>query len=394
MSLSEIQQANTILNRASNVLLTVPVKSSLDAIASMIALFLTLQQSSQEPDNRIIDQVSVTHVPTSLQFLAGSSQVKTEPTQQPELVIDMVGPHIIKNIQQQELNGGTRLHITFPADTAISKDQLETTVRLLPYDAIIVIGASDLEELGPTFTKHADFFYNTPLINIDHRASNEQFGTVNLVDITTGSCAEVVFDFISARSPQLLNQDVATALYTGIVSGTDSFQKPSTTPRSFQVAANLFELHAKRELVIQYLVKTKPLKLIKLAGSIYAHLRFEEQVQLYWTILEKNDFTESGASSADVAAVMQELSNNIAGFNAAFLLYEDPASPSLAPSTTADHTYQAYLLLGHGLRPRRREIQEMLSATKENGALVFKVVAPSIEAAEQKAHEKIKQILP
>ena len=217
---------------------------------------------------------------------------------------------------------------------------------------------------------------------------------MNLVDITTGSCAEVVFDFISARSPQLLNQDVATALYTGIVSGTDSFQKPSTTPRSFQVAANLFELHAKRELVIQYLVKTKPLKLIKLAGSIYAHLRFEEQVQLYWTILEKNDFTESGASSADVAAVMQELSNNIAGFNAAFLLYEDPASPSLAPSTTADHTYQAYLLLGHGLRPRRREIQEMLSATKENGALVFKVVAPSIEAAEQKAHEKIKQILP
>src|SRR3989338_4991600 len=117
MSLSEIQQANTILNRASNVLLTAPVKSSLDAVASMIALFLTLQHSSQKTDSRIVDQVSVSHVPTSLQFLAGSSQVKTIPTEQPELVIDMVGPHTIKNIQQQELNGGTRLHITFPADT-------------------------------------------------------------------------------------------------------------------------------------------------------------------------------------------------------------------------------------------------------------------------------------
>ncbi len=360
----------------------------------MIALFLTLQPPSSSKDRRIIDQVSVSHVPTSLQFLAGSSQVKTAPTEQPELVIDMVGPHTIKNIQQQELNGGTRLHITFPASTPLHKDQLETTVRLLPYDAIIIIGATDLEELGPTFTKHADFFYNTPLINIDHRAANEQFGTVNLVDITAGSCAEVVFDFISARSPDLLNQDVATALYAGIVSGTDSFQRPSTTPRSFQVAANLIELQAKRELVIQYLVKTKPLKLIKLAGSVYAHLRYEEQVQLYWTILEKNDFTESGASAADVAAVMQELANNIAGFNAAFLLFEDPSSPSSSLSMTDDRAYHAYLLLGHGLRPRRREIQEMLSATKENGALVFKVIAPSIEAAETKAHEKIKQILP
>lgn len=393
MSLSEIQQANTILNKASNLLLAVPVKSSLDALASMIAFYLALQPSSKNSDSRIIDQVSFSHLPASLQFLAGSSQVKTEPTQQPELVIDMVGPHTIKNIQQQDLDGGTRLHITFPADTPLNKDQLETTVRLLPYDAIIVIGAADLEELGPVFTKHADFFYNTPLINIDHRAANEQFGTVNLVDITSGSCAEVVFDLISARSPELLNQDVATALYAGIVSGTDSFQKPSTTPRSFQVAANLIELHAQREMVIQHLVKTKPLKLIKLAGSVYAHLRYEEQVQLYWTILEKNDFLESGAGVADVAAVMQELSNNIAGFNAAFLLYEDPAAaPSLSPA--GDRPYNAYLLLGHGLRPRRREIQEMLSAAKENGALVFKVIAPSIEAAENKAHEKIKQILP
>jgi nanoRNase/pAp phosphatase (c-di-AMP/oligoRNAs hydrolase) len=306
----------------------------------------------------------------------------------------MVGPLSIKNIQQQEISGGLRLHITFPANTPVSKDQLEATVRLLPYDAIIVVGASDLEELGPTFTANADFFYNTPMINIDHRASNEQFGTVNLVDITSGSCAEVVFDLLSSRLPNLLSSDIATALYAGIVAGTDSFQKPSTTPRSFQVAANLIELQAQRELVIQYLVKTKPLKLIKLAGSVYAHLRHEEQVRLYWTILEKNDFIESGASTSDIPAVMQELSNNIAGFNAAFLLYEDPASTPLAPSATADRTYHAYLLLGHGLRPRRREIQEMLSATKENGALIFKVIAPSIEAAETKAHEKIKQILP
>ena len=394
MALSEIQQATTILDRATNILLTVPVKASSDALSSMIALYLALQPIDTTDSDHITDQVSPSHIPPALQFLAGSSQIKTEPTQQPEVVIDMVGPHIIKNIQQKQLTGGTRIHISFPTNTTISKDQLETSVRLLPYDVIIVIGATDLDELGATFTKNADFFYNTPLINIDHRAANEQFGTVNLVDITAGSCAEVAFDFISARSSSLLSPDIATALYAGIVSGTDSFQKPSTTPRSFQVAANLIEHKAKRELVIQHLVKTKPLKLIKLVGSVYAHLRYEEQAQLYWTILEKNDFDESNASTDDIPAVMHELSNNIAGFNAAFLLYEASLNTTDNTYANTDTQFCAYLLLGHGLRPRRREIQEILSATRENGALVFKIVAPTIEAAEQKAHEKIKQILP
>jgi len=394
MALSEIQQATTILNRATNILLTVPAKASPDALSSMIALCLALQTNNATDSDHIIDQVSASHIPRSLQFLAGSSQIKTEPTQQPEVVIDMVGPHTIKSIHQKQLSGGTRIHISFPLDTTISKDQLETSVRLLPYDAIIVIGATDLDELGATFTKNADFFYNTPLINIDHRAANEQFGTVNLVDITAGSCAEVVFDFISAHSPNVLGPDIATALYAGIVSGTDSFQKPSTTPRSFQAAAHLIEHKAKRELVIQHLVKTKPLKLIKLTGSVYAHLRYEEQARLYWTLLEKKDFDESHASSEDVSAVMHELSNNIAGFNAAFLLYEPSLGVNDKPTVNTETRFHVYLLLGHGLRSRRREIQEILSATRENGALIFKITAPTIEAAEQKAHEKIKQILP
>jgi len=394
MSLSETQQAISILERSTNVLLTVPAKAPLDALSSMIAIYLALQPDTEQEPDSIIDQVSPSHVPTALQFLAGSSQIRTEPTRQPEVVIDMVGPSTIKDIHQKQLAGGTRIHISFPASTNISKDQIETSIRLLPYDAIIIIGATDLEEIGPTFTRNADFFYNTPLINIDHRAANEQFGTVNLVDITAGSCAEVTYDFISARSASHINKDVATALYAGIVAGTDSFQKPSTTPRSFQVAANLIEHKAKRELVIQHLVKTKPLKLIKLAGSVYAHLRYEEQVQLYWTILEPNDFIESNASVDDVPAVMRELSNNIAGFNAAFLLYATPGNSNSGHTSNQDKLFHAYLLLGHGLRPRRREIQEILSATRENGALIFKVTAPSIEAAEAAAHEKIKQILP
>lgn len=391
MALSELQQATSLIDRASDLLLIVPAKASPDSLASLTALYLTLTSQSEHAGRaQSIDAVSPSHVPSPLQFLGGSSQITTQPRQLAEIILDLPAPAAIEHIRQQPLRGGVRVHVLLHAGQSVTKEQLEISVRPLPYDTALIIGALDLEELGPLFTQYTDFFYNTPLINLDHRAANEHFGTVNLVDITAGSCAEVAYELIAALVQTAILPDVATALYAGIVAGTDSFQRPSTTPRSFQVAARLIEHDADREAVIQHLVKTKPLRLIKLTGAIYARLRYEDQVQLYWTILEPGDFHESGASSADIPAAMQELTNNIAGYAAAFVLYE--AKPPAAPP--ADHHYAVYLLLGRGLRQRRREIQDLIGASAQNGALTFTITAPSIEAAESRAHERIRQILP
>jgi hypothetical protein len=325
--------------------------------------------------------------------------------------MDIIGSVSITNIRHEKLRGGTRLHLSLSPNTTISKDQIETSVRSLPYQVIIVIGTTDLEELGANFSQYTDFFYNTPIINIDNRPDNEHFGTVNLVDITAGSLAEVTYSLIASRLSKSISPDIATALYTGIIAGTDSFQNPSTTPRSFQVAADLIEFKANRETTIQHLIKTKPLRLIKLLGIIYARLRHEEQSRLFWTVLEHNDFSTTGASVTDISTAMKELINNIAGYNIAFLIYEtkppQPDSSSTKPSqdytddpfpspepTPPQHPYQVYLILGRGLKQNRKEIQQTLSATKQNGALTFTVTAPSLEAAENKAHEKIKRILP
>lgn len=395
MALSELQQATSIINKASSLLLIVPAKASYDSLASMIAVYLSLQLtpgSDNDQTGRLIDEVSPSHLPHALQFLAGSSQIKTEPTLQPEVVIDIVNSLAVNNIRQEQLKGSLRIHLSFAPSADITKDQIEISIRALPYEAVIVIGASDLEELGDAFTKNADFFYNTPIINIDHRAANEHFGTVNIVDVTAGSLAEIAYRLILDRHSQI-SPDIATALYAGIVSGTDSFQRPSTTPHSFQIAAKLIEQKANREDVIQHLIKTKPLNLIKLIGSIYARLRHESNTKLYWTVLEATDFIESGATAYDVPAAMHELTNNIAGFNAAFLLYESPPSPQASPNHN-DQQFLIYLLLGKGLKQRRQEIQKILSAGKENGAITFDITAPSVEAAEKIAHDKIKQILP
>lgn len=389
MAIAELQQANTVIDRAASLLLIVPVRTSVDALASMIALYLALQtQTSESPSSthHALDAVSPSHIPPTLQFLPGSSQVTVAPRQQTDVVMDIAGPLHTEHIRTEQLTGGIRLHILFPPNTKLSKQQIETTVRTLPYDAAIVIGAADLEELGAVFATNADFFYNTPIINIDHRAENEHFGTVNLVDITAGSCAEITYEFITSHSKVAITPEIATALYAGIIAGTESFQKPSTTPRSFQTAAQLMEHRANREAVIQHLVKTKPFKLIKLLGRIYARLRHDEHLKLYWSTTRSLDLQESQATPEDISSAMEELVNNIAGFNAAFLLYES--------SSTTPGQYRVYVLLGKGLKQVRREIQELLGAVRENGALTFSIAGATLEAAEQHALEKIRGVLP
>lgn len=377
MALPELQQAHTLIEKAHSIALLVPEKSSADAFSSMVALYLALQTKK----DGTVDEISPSHVPKNLQFLPGSSQVKTQPQKKPDVVLDIAGPQEISHIRPEKVNGGIRLHITFGEGVKITKDQLETIVRPLPYDLAIILGASDLEDLGTVFTSHADFFYNTPIINIDHRADNEHFGTVNIVDITASSVAEVTHELI-LHLVKKIDPAIATALYAGIIAGTDSFQKPSTTPTSFQVAAQLMEAEADREVVIQNLVKTKPLHLLKLVGRIYARLRYDENIRLFWSIIRPIDFQESNAGIGDISDAMKELANNIADFNAAYLLYEH------------QQNYELYLLLGKGLRKRRDEIQTQLSATRDNGTLKVSLTASTLGEAEEKALEKIRSILP
>ena len=379
MALPELQQALAIINRSTEVLLIVPHRASVDATASMIALYLSLQEAKADG----IDEVSPNHVPPVLQFLPGSSQVLMQPRQQSEVIVDIAGTESIAASRTETLQGGVRVHLSLPEKITLTKEQIEVSIRPLPYDVAIVLGTADLTALGTIFTNHTDFFYNTPIINIDNQPDNEHYGTVNLVDITAGSIAEVAWDLINALTNKVVTTDVATALYAGVIAGTDSFQRASTTPRSFQLAARLMEFKADREAVIKHLVKTKPLPLLRLSGRLYARLRYDEGRGLFWSILRPRDFTDSEAVAEDLPRAMYELADNISGFKAAFVLNQED-----------NQSYTVHLLLGKGLSNRRRDIQEQLGASRDNGLLTLAFNAPTLEEAEQEALERIGSILP
>jgi len=81
------------------------------------------------------------------------------------------------------------------------------------------------------------------IIKIDHHPAVEQYGNINVVDDSAGSCSELVCSLLATKAFKKYshNKESAKFFYSGIVGDTGRFQFPSTSPNTLRVAADLLE---------------------------------------------------------------------------------------------------------------------------------------------------------
>ena len=100
-------------------------------------------------------------------------------------------------------------------------------------------------------------------MNIDHHASNDNFGSVNLVDVSSAATAELVSRVIDALGV-MWTSDMATAALIGIMTDTGSFQFPSTDARALDRAARLREAGADLQAITYNVFRNKRFQALKL----------------------------------------------------------------------------------------------------------------------------------
>jgi phosphoesterase RecJ-like protein len=76
------------------------------------------------------------------------------------------------------------------------------------------------------------------LIVVDHHATNDSYGTVNLLDVDAAASAVMVYR-LAKRLGWPLTRDVAICLYTGIVTDTGRFQYSNTSAEVLEMATEL-----------------------------------------------------------------------------------------------------------------------------------------------------------
>ncbi|HEU5288856.1 MAG TPA: DHH family phosphoesterase, partial [Candidatus Limnocylindria bacterium] len=185
---------------------------------------------------------------------------------------DTIGSAIALGIALESLGKQVSLHC---ADGVPEAHQFlpraETIVTAAPpadVDLIVTVDFGSLERAKFALPK------GPRLVNIDHHASNERFGDVNLVDVSSAACAEIVSRIIDALDVAW-TADMATAALVGIMTDTGSFQFPSTDARVLERAARLRDAGADLQAITYNIFRNKRFEALRLYGHAFARMRRE-----------------------------------------------------------------------------------------------------------------------
>lgn len=364
------QQAVSLIGRSQRILI-VPGRPDGDSIGSGIGMYLMLKKMGKEVDVAVMDPVS-----NSYQFLPEIDKIQFELKGARDLVITLANPDTEPDKLSYSFQEGKLNIVISPKQGVYSQEDASFTLGSIKYDLIITLDAPDLTQLGTVFVEHPTIFKEIPVLNIDHHASNSYFGAVNLIDLTATSACEILVSLAEALGVEL-DSDIATALLTGIVSDTGSFQHSNTTPKSLTVAAQLVALGAKQQDIIKHLFKTKPFATLKLWGQVLSSLQFEPEAKLVWAGVTHADIQASGSDIDGLTGLIDELMTSVPGSEVVLLLSE--REPRVISGS---------LRTARGVNAM--EIASLLGGGGHAGAAGFKLADMDIEEAAQVALEKIR----
>jgi nanoRNase/pAp phosphatase (c-di-AMP/oligoRNAs hydrolase) len=325
MSLDIQQQFKNFLEKSKEILVLLPQNPQGDEIGSAWALYFFLKKRGFSPTIGLSGEL-----PSKFSFLPKPERIAAEISGARDFVLsfDTTRNKIIR-IKTEEKANRYNVYVT-PEKGSVDPRDFSFILAKFNYDLLIVLGCSDLEKLGKIYETNSDLFFEVPIINIDHQSSNENFGQINLVDVTASSTSEIVSLALEQNYPEALDEEVANCLLTGIISATNSFQENSTTPKTFLAAANLMDKGARQQEIIRWLYKTQSFSTLKLWGRVMAKLKLEESVKLVWSELTIEDFVYSRTRPEDLQIILEKLKENYSEGKTFLCLFNDTPESTVA----------------------------------------------------------------
>jgi phosphoesterase RecJ-like protein len=180
------------------------------------------------------------------------------------------------------------------------------------YDLVVLCDCGDLSRAGPIRERNADLFAATPLLTIDHHASNDGSGALAWIEPESAATCEMVA-LLAVRLGVPLTAGggaLATALTAGIVMDTATFAHPNATPRTLRVAAALLEAGAPLSDISRRIYRTKPDSQLALFGRVLGRLERHADGLVVASAMELADLEATGASSEHSEGIIDLLAQS------------------------------------------------------------------------------------
>ncbi len=163
------------------------------------------------------------------------------------------------------------------------------------FDTAVVLDCGGLDRVG----NRANMVYNVPVvINIDHHVTNNGFGDLQIIDDSACATAEIVYRLIKAMGIEI-DQTMATAIYTGIVTDTGSFRFSNTNHAAFAICDEMVRKGVQPYNIAQHLYGTYSLGRIKLLNLALETIEISSNGNVSMMMLTRKMLNETGTHPED-----------------------------------------------------------------------------------------------
>jgi phosphoesterase RecJ-like protein len=233
-----------------------------------------------------------------------------------------------------------------------------------PLDLLFTFDCASVHRFGD----RAELVERTPrVVNIDHHASNDGFGAVNLVEPAASATGQVVYHLLRALDYPI-SEEAATNLYAALLTDTGGFRHENTTEAALRLGADLVALGADPGWVALRSYKSRSISQLRLEGMAIAKMKTEYEGRLVWSEVTQAMLEEAGASMEESEGVIDQL-QTIEPMKAAILFKEAAERLTKVSVRSRDEVDATHICIPFGGGGHRRaagaELREPLAVARE-----------------------------
>lgn len=186
------------------------------------------------------------------------------------------------------------------------------------YDVFVVL------DTAPDRLGEAESIYQKARkkINIDHHISNTGYGDVSVVEPERSSTAELLYDLMR---PEMVDEEIAKAIYIGIIHDTGVLRYSNTSPRTMQVVGELIKFGFDFPQLIEETFYEKTYRQTQIMGRVVAESVLFMENRCIAGVVSRRMMEFYGVTSKDLDGIVNQL-QSVKGVDCAIFMYETETS--------------------------------------------------------------------
>lgn len=245
------QQIVDRIKKSSTILVTVSNSPSVDELSAALGLTVLLNKMDKHATAVVSGDI-----PPAIAFL--------DPEKTFEGTVDSLRDFIIAldktkadHLRYKVDGDVVKIFIT-PYRTTITSDDLDFSQGDYNVELVLALGVKNKDHLDTALAAHGRILHDATVATISAGGDASELGSIDWADAGASSLSEMLVGLVDALKldKAMLDEQVATAFMTGIVSATERFSNNRTSSRVMTVAAQLMAAGANQQLIALKLADT------------------------------------------------------------------------------------------------------------------------------------------